>query len=367
MANKIKILHLIPRFSFGGAETLVLEYARRFDPAKYEICVVSVRPNKDNAMMKYFKEAGVQVFAISRAEHGGMWWQWGTLRKFVKDYNPDIIHSHVFSADIVGFLLHRLVLPSVKWFSTQHNVEFNTHWWRRLAWNFILPQADRVIVVSVEVKKYVSENFGVLKDKLELLPNGIALEKWLSVPDLEFMKNGELRLATIGRLETQKGHRYLIEALAQLKDLKWHWDVYGEGSLEIYLKEKIKKYGLTERVSWHGAGGNMENKIKMVDIVVQPSLWEGMSLVIMEAMSAGKMLIATTVAGEDLVTHGENGHLVPSKDSKELARVIRYYYEHAEEAKRLAHNAREYARHHFDIKNNVTGLEEIYDEVLKKS
>lgn len=366
MPEKTKILHLIPRFSFGGAENLVLEYARRFDPAKFEVRVVAVRPHKeqDSAMIKYFKDAGITVFAVSRTEHGGCWWQWGAICKFVKEYNPDIIHSHIFSGDIYGFLLRRLVVPSAKWVSTQHNVELNSFLWRRLAWNFVLPQADRVITVSEEVKKYTSENFGVLKDKLELLSNGISLEKWLAVPDLEFMKNGELRLATIGRLESQKGHRYLIDALAQLKDLKWHWDVYGEGSLDICLKEKIKKHSLADRVSWHGAGGGVDQKIKNADMVVQPSLWEGMSLVIMEAMAAGKLLIATTVAGEELVVHGESGHLVPPKDAQELARVIRYYCGHPEEAVRLAHNAREYARRHFDIKNNVAGLEEIYEEIL---
>ncbi len=366
MPEKTKILHLIPRFSFGGAENLVLEYARLFDPEKYEVKVVAVRPNKDKntAMMQYFKDVGVEVFAVSCAEHGGVWWQWGALRKFVKDYNPDIIHSHIFSGDIYGFCLRRLVAPRAKWISTQHNIELNTRWWRRLAWNMILPQADRVIAVSEEVKKYTSENFGVLKDKLELLPNGISLEKWLAVPDLKFMKNGELRLATIGRLETQKGHRYLVEALAQLKDLKWHWDIYGDGSLEIYLKEKIKKGGLQERVSWYQSGGGMDQKIKDADMIVQPSLWEGMSLVIMEAMASGKLLITTTVAGEELVVHGENGYLVPAKDVQELARTIKYYYEHADEAERLAHSARQYARTHFDLKDNLAGLEEIYGEVL---
>lgn len=366
MAKKIKILHLIPRFSFGGAENMVLEYARRFDNKKYEVRVAAVRPDEkpNSIMMQYFKGVGVEIFAVSKKKHGGIWWQWSALCKFVKDYDPDIIHSHIFSGDIYGYLLHKLIARRTKWISTQHNVEFNTRWYRRLAWNFVLPQADRVIAVSKVVYDYVYDNFGVLKDKIELIPNGINLEKWLAVPARRFMADGTMHLATIGRLEFQKGHKYLVEALAKLKDLKWRWDVYGEGSLEVYLKEKVKKYGLADRVHWHGAGGDMQDKIKEADLVVQPSLWEGMSLVVMEAMAANKMLVATTVAGHELVVHGENGHLVPIKDAPELARVIKYYYEHPAEAERLAHNARVYASTHFDFKDNMAGVEEIYEEVL---
>jgi glycosyltransferase involved in cell wall biosynthesis len=360
MTERKKILHLIPRFSFGGAEMLLLEQVRRLDRSKYEIRVAAVRDGGD--LEKYFKEAGVEIFSILPKRDGGIWWQWSALKKYVRDYNPDLIHSHIFSSDIYGLLLRRLVAPKAKWISTQHNVEFNTSWPRRLAWNFILPQADRVIAVSRAVYDYTHEYFGVLKDKIDLLPNGVVLEKWLSVPELKFMSKKKLHLATIGRLESQKGHRYLVEALSMLKDLDWHWDIYGEGSLAVYLQEKLKKYGLEKRVSWHGAEGGIEEKMKEIDIIIQPSLWEGRSLVVMEAMAAGRLLIATTEAGKELVEHGENGHLVPVKDAVELAKVIRYYSDHSTEAERLAHNARVYARDHFDLKDNVIGLEEIYDE-----
>ena len=322
--NKKKVLHLLPRFVFGGAEILVLEYARRFDRERFELRVAAVRKNGD--LEPYLKEAGVDTFAISRKRDGGLWWQWLALKKYVQAFQPDIIHSHIFSADVCAFLLKRFVMPKVKWVSTQHNVEYNTPLYRRLLWSLVLQQADKVIAVSEEVRHYAREYFGVRKDQLDFVPNGISIEKWLAVPE-GTPRSAEWRLATIGRLEYQKGHRYLVEALAKIKDLPWRWDVYGAGSLEIYLKELVKKYGLTERVHWHGAIGEMEDKIGEMDMIIQPSLWEGMSLVVMEAMAAGRLLIATQTAGKELVEHGENGHLVLEKDSAELAQVIKYYFE----------------------------------------
>lgn len=365
MVTRKKILHLLPRFVFGGAEVLVLEYARRLDRGRFELRVAAVR--KGGGLEPYLKAAGVDTFAISRQRDGGLWWQWLALKKYAQAFKPDIIHSHIFSADVCAFLLKRFVMPQVKWVSTQHNVEYDTPLYRRLLWSLVLQQADKVIAVSGEVRHYAQEYFGVRKDQVEFVPNGVAIERWLAVPEWEPKKeaNAEWRLAAIGRLEYQKGHRYLIEALAQIKDLPWRLDVYGVGSLEVYLKELVKKHGLNERVRWYGVRGDLDKKIGEVDILIQPSLWEGMSLVVMEAMAAGRLLVATQTAGAELVEHGENGHLVPVKDSAELARVIKYYFEHPEEVQRLTRNAREYACRHFDVKDNVAGVEEIYDELAR--
>jgi len=298
-----RILYLIPRFTTGGAEQLVFQYARFFQSRGYDVAVGSVVGGGEWAQK--FANLGIKTHVAQ----GKKFSSWRELKKFVREFNPEIIHSHIFSGDLAGYLLTKKN-KEITWISTQHNVEFGNSWFKRAIWRFILSSADSIVAVSENVRKYCEKTFKINAKKIKLIKNGIDLSIWLPIPAGEYKKDAVLQLATIGRLERQKGHIYLIKALAELKNENWHWHVYGAGSLTDKLKKITFKMGIQNRVTWHGVSDNLPTEFKDIDVVIQPSLWEGLSLVAMETMAAGRVLIGTPWVVTGLVENKESGLIV---------------------------------------------------------
>jgi len=363
MSNKIKILHIIPIYTTGGAERLVLHYARLLDKDKYEIHVASCVEDGE-LREKFEKLNNIHVYVGSRTKDGGRLKAYGKLWQYTKDIQPDIIHTHILAADFFGFFVKLKLGKKIKWISTQHNVEASTSTLRKILWRFILKFADSVVAVSKSVEKFTIDNFKVKKEKCELLLNGIDTENWLKVPLNKLFTHDKIQLASVGRLWEQKGHTYLLQALSKL-NFVFELHLFGDGPLRERLELEAKNLQINDNIVWHGVTPNVVDYMRDIDIVIQASLWEGLSLVVMEMMSSGRVVVATPPAGEELMVDQKTGYLVPSKNSVKLAEKLVYIVENREEAKAVALEARKVAKENFDIMKNVQGLENIYDKLAK--
>ncbi|MFA7653482.1 MAG: glycosyltransferase family 4 protein [Candidatus Magasanikbacteria bacterium] len=358
MDKKVKILHLIPRFEIGGAEKMVWHYARLMNTDNFEIAVASCV--EDGLFRKEYEKLGVRVWVGSRALMGGRLGVWRALKKFTTEWQPDIVHTHLMASDFFGYLIKKLSGRKIIWISTQHNVEFNTSFLRRLLWRFILPKADAVVAVADKVNNYCLNNFGVQAQKLYTIFNGVDLKNWLNVPSEKLFAGDKLRLATVGRLEEQKGHIYLLRALAQLPDINWSWEIFGNGSLLKLLQSEAEKFGIADKITWHGTVINVSDKLDNIDVVIQPSLWEGLCIVVIEAMASGRCVLATDPAGEELIVQNKTGLLVPPADLDALAEAIKFLYAHPEAGRLIGENARAYAQENFGIEKNIESLIGLY-------
>lgn len=353
----VKILYIIPRFTVGGAEKMVLQYARYFKARGFDIAVASAVGG--GGLEQQFRDSGIEIFVAEKKCCFNLFKNYKYLKNIKKIFKPDIIHTHVFSADVAGYLLHR----GVKWISTQHNVGAEHSRFRKLVLRFILRRAKKVIAVSPAVADFCAKELRLKAEKIALIKNGIETEKWLAVPAVDLSSGRELQLATIGRLEKQKGLIYLLRALAEVKNLSWHLHIFGAGSLQEELKQRARQLGLPDRITWHGVQSNMLAELKNIDVVIQPSLWEGMSLVIMEAMASGRLVIASTPAAEELIVHEKTGLVVLPADPHALAKALHWIYQNQEQAKVIASAGRNYAKENFNIEENMAALEKIYKNV----
>ncbi len=361
--KKIKILHIIPRFYAGGAERLVLQYASLMDKSKFEVHVASAV--EDGELRTSFEKNKTPLFVGSRKKMGGRLKVWKNLLRYIDKIQPKIIHSHLLGADIVGFLAKRKFKNKIKWIVTLHNVEHRTSFLRKLVWKIILKKADRIIAVAEPVKDFAVNNFKINKNKVTLVLNGVDLDKWSTLANKKIFQKKEINIATIGRLEEQKGHRYLLEALGNIKDLPWTYHVFGDGSLESSLKVLADRFGIADRIVWHGlVYDGLVKKVGEIDLVVQPSLWEGLSLVVMEVMSAGRCVVASSAAGDSLVENNQTGYIFPNKDIKKLSKILKYVFENNKEAAMLGKRAGEYAQQNFSLQKNVSSIEKIYHDFL---
>ncbi|MBT4153716.1 MAG: glycosyltransferase family 4 protein [Candidatus Magasanikbacteria bacterium] len=359
--RKKKILHIMPRYTTGGAERLVLLYAKKLDKKKYKVRVAST--NGGGELFAQFQQANIDAHVVDRHSLGGRRKAYHKLLEIAEEFEPDIIHSHLFGGDLLALTLKKK-MPHVKWVSTVHNVRKQESWLRRKIWGVIFTQVNNIIGVAKEVTSFLYADYGFDAGTVQTIPNGVDLAPWLKLSDKSVLSESTVRLATIGRLEEQKGHTYLLKALGTLpKEVNWTLDVYGDGSLAEPLQKEAESLGIAKKITWHGVSDQLANAYKTIDVVVQPSLWEGMSLVMMEAMGTGRLVIASQPAAVNLVKNGETGIVVPEKDSAALAAAISDVHNKKRRMKRIAAAGRVYAKEHFSAEAHVAKIEAIYEQL----
>jgi len=267
----------------------------------------------------------------------------------------------MLSADFFGYKLKKKMGGHVRWVSTMHNVETATSFLRQLLWKYILKKTDTVIAVSEKVATFTRKTFHVSYNKLITIRNGVVVDVWKNLPikALRKTKNHVLQIASVGRLWEQKGHIYLLRALPLLQE-NYMLHLFGDGPLRISLQQEAEKLGISDHIQWYGVISDVPNTIADIDIIVQPSLWEGLSLVVMEMMTAGKPVVTTPAGGDELIQHKKTGYIVPSRDPHALAVAITYISSHPKEVNTLTNDARLYALDHFDIQQNIQALTELY-------
>ncbi|MSU75690.1 MAG: glycosyltransferase [Candidatus Magasanikbacteria bacterium] len=363
MTKPQKILHIIPRLVLGGAEVLVSHYANKMDFVNYDVHVASVVAG--GSLKERFKNQNC-LWVGDTVKMGGRFGVLRKLKKYISELQPDIIHTHLLSADVAGYLAKRRLGKKIRWVVTLHNVEFNTLFLKRWLWRWILKKADAIVAVSPAVARYAQSYFAIPKEKINFIPNGIDLTPWLKLTMDNLLTTPKIRLAIIGRLEKQKGHAILFRALSQLKNTPWTLDIFGVGSLERQLRALGATLGIGERLGWRGAIQDIPAALADIDVVLQPSLWEGMSLVVMEALAAGRVVVASTAAaaGENLIVNEETGYIVDVGDYQSLGRTLRHIIDNRAEAKKVAVVGRNYAGEHFSIEKHIEKLTQLYETLV---
>lgn len=294
---------------------------------------------------------------------------WGILRSF----RPDILHCHLFRATLVGAPLARAAgVPVV--LETYHGREV----WRHglLQGRFFVDRlvshyVDRTIAVSEAAARFLREGKGIPSQKITIIPNGRDLHAF--VPGSERTKRALQQrldipssapvLGVVGRLEVQKGHRFLVEALPQVltefPDTRLL--VVGEGSLRTHLEAQISTLGLCNCVIFAGFQRDISTYLDVMDVVVLPSLHEGMPLVAIEAAAMAKPMVATAVDGTaEVIQHGITGLLVPPAAPAPLAGAILTLLQQPELARQYGQAARQRALQQFDLRRQVNATERLY-------
>ena len=173
-------------------------------------------------------------------------------------------------------------------------------------------------------------------------------------------------ILTVARLDKQKGLPTLLEAAAQVPEAVFV--LVGEGPERAALEAQCRELGLEERVIFAGFRQDIPAWLGHCNLFVLPSLYEGVPLSLLEAMAAGKPVIASAIPGNDeAVTHAETGWLVPPGDATALARAIRLLLADQVLAQRLAFAGQARARREFSSEAMMQQVEQVYTELLEKA
>lgn len=298
------------------------------------------------------------------------------LRGLIAAVKPDVIESHSNKSHL---LIRSLAAARRNrlWVALHHG---DTHTnLRQRAYNQLdrlsLRWADRVITVcQAFVPLLVSR--GVNPDRIRVLHNGASAVR--RVPEAERARlRDELGIGTseaviliVGRLSREKNQAGLIEALARLPPIAREWKLVllGTGPDLPELKRLTDTLGLAKRVLFAGFRADVAPFYAIADVLAIPSLSEGSSYVLLEAMAAGLPIVATRVGGNpEIALHEETALLVPSADATSLAGAIARVLSDQAFAARLARAGQERAMAEFSISRYMERLSSIYTEALGAS
>lgn len=232
--------------------------------------------------------------------------------------------------------------------------------------------SERLILVS----KALSLRFGWIENsgKLVVIYNAVDLEEFngfqtkSSIREEFNIDMNMMLLVCIGRIEERKGHEYLIHAMKYVDNAKLI--IIGKED-EGYFKritEIIERHGLSNRIIFTGHRKDIPSILKGIDILVFPTIsGEGFSRVVLEAMAAGKPVIATDDAGNpEAVMDGVTGYIVPVKDTKALADKINELIKDKEKRIKMGSAGRKRIEEFFTIEKNVKKIQDLYLDILEK-
>ena len=252
------------------------------------------------------------------------------IKNFLRDNQIDILHTHNYKSDIVGFWA--ALLGKAKWVATNHvwhGLDRKLRFYEALD-AFVLRFAARVVAVSDEIKDdLVAKN--IPASKIQVIDNGIDIGRFnrsRSVEklreDLDIRKEDAV-VIIVGRLSPEKGHETFLKAakdvLNKKKNVKFL--IVGDGPLGAQLRVMADQLNLNGHVVFTGVRKDMDNIYAASDLMVNASSIEGLPMTILEAMAAKVALIVTPVgAVPQVIRHGVNGVIVPTEDAQRLAKEI---------------------------------------------
>ena len=269
------------------------------------------------------------LFINSLSLIAGIFRLWQLLRKrkisVIETFTPD--------SNILGLFVARLAGVPVRIASHHGYIEGAGKLRKRVhGWMINHGYCDYLVAVSERVKMMVIKEEGVKLEKVTVIKNGIEPLRILDENTQKLVKEEigirpkDFVYLTVSRLTLQKGHTYLLDAIPIVLE-KFPDDTLflfaGEGHQQKALEKKATQLGLDEVVRFLGVRNDIPNLLSLSQVFVLPSLWEGLPLAVLEAMSVGLPVVATRVEGVDsVIIHGENGYLVLPKDIQELAAAL---------------------------------------------
>lgn len=298
----IRVALCITDLDLGGAERCLTQLAIRMDRNRFQPTVYCLGPRPDRAeasCVPTLEDAGVEVHCLG----GQTIWQFPAvlrrLRQLLTSHNTQLLQTFMFHANVLG----RMAARGAGVRATLSGIrvsERQSHWHLWLD-RMTRRRVDRWVCVSRSVADF-SIAHGLPSDKIVVIPNGIDLECYPAEPaDLAALGvPADRRVVTfVGRLESQKGVRWLIEtAPAWLAGLpECDLLVVGDGPLRGHLQNACRDLGIANRVHFAGWRPNVPEILAASSLLVLPSLWEGMPNVVLEAMASRMPVVATDVEG----------------------------------------------------------------------
>jgi glycosyltransferase involved in cell wall biosynthesis len=378
--DRISLLTFVPFFYLGGTERQVMNLAAGLDPERFDLHMAC--NGKVGELLEEVNALGVPVteYPIQSLYNIGSVQARLRLARYLRERSIEMVHSYGFYSNLFAIPAARLAGVPVVVASIRDCGETLTPLQKRVQKMFCR-MADCILANAEGVRRWLIRE-GYPARKIQVIRNGIvgpapvanARRGWLR-QELGLSPDARL-IAVCSRLNRMKGLEYFLDAAAVLAPLQpdvrflivggngHRTDGTYQGELERYAASR----GLEDRVIFTGFRTDVARMLPEIDISVLPSLSEGLSNSLLEAMAAGVPVIATKVGGTpELVEDGETGLLVPPRDSVALGQAMTLLLEHPETARRIGEAGRSDVTARFSIDRMVHDTQSLYVKLLGSS
>lgn len=364
----MKIVQVITRMdTIGGAQVHVRDLSNRLVAEGYEVSIITGE-KLDSSLdidqnITYF-----QSLSLKRAVHP--YYDVRAIfevRRLLKEHRPDLVATHSSKAGLIGRIAAKsLGIPTV----------FTAHGWaftegisseKRMAYitieKILGKITDRVITVSNYDRELAISNEVLPSHKINTVHNGvIPLKKTLFT---ENKANDFINILMVARFDKPKKQLDLIQACEKLKNLPWELSFVGDGTQLSEVQHYVQIHQLQERVRFYGAMKSIESPLKVSQIFVLLSDYEGLPLSILEAMQAGLPIIASDVGGvKEAVIDEENGFLIPKQNQEILLERLTQLLTDASLREQMGKRSREFFNEQFTFENMYFQTKNVYHNVV---
>jgi len=359
----MRILHLISSGGYFGAENMLVNLAKGLHELGLR-CVIGVFENSSDPHTEVAERArknSLPVILIpckGRLDGTAV----RTLLSHIRNNQIDIVHTHGYKASFYAWLAGRnLRIPLV---ATCHNWTRATIPLRLYAFVdlLVLKRFRRVVAVSLEIAKAL-QIAGISPERILVIPNGVDVLNTY-VPHDDKPEHNQITVGAVGRLVEAKGFQYLLEAGALLlpKFPFVNFYIVGSGPFRPELERLSQNLGIQSHVTFAGEQEDMASAYSAMDIFVLPSLNEGMPMTVLEAMAAGKPVVASAVGGiPRIVTSGDTGLLVKPGSVDSLRDALTRLIEDTALRIALANRARAHVSQTYSLAHMAKKYADLYE------
>jgi glycosyltransferase involved in cell wall biosynthesis len=354
----MRVLQVIDSLRIGGAEVLVRDLAPRFVQHGVE-CEVLVLLRSSSSLEIALQHAGVKILDTGQVPLYSVR-QIPALARRMRGF--DLVHVHLFPAQLWTVLA--AVQSGCTLVTTEHNTwNARRRWWYRPADLWMYSRFRQIACNSDATAEELVRWSPNVKEKLQVIPNGIPLEVFANArpANLLGLGAGMTKAVFVGRFEPQKDHATLLRGLALAPGV--HLFLLGDGPLRSRLEQMARDLDIGDRVTFAGFRNDVPEMLKACDIYVHCTTSDGFGIAACEAMAAGLPVIASDVPGLAQVVEGA-GVIVPVGDHLRLARELNTLAGSAEKRARLSEASCRRARD-FSIERTVELYIQMYEGVLQ--
>jgi glycosyltransferase involved in cell wall biosynthesis len=362
------VIHVVLTLTPGGTERLVIELCTRL---KYVVRPVVCCLDESGVWSNKLTDQGIPVHALERRPgfHPSLAWR---VARLARRYRASVLHCHHYSPFVYGVLAGRLARDLSLVFTEHGRLSDAPPSVKRRVMNPILGSLPaRLFAVSADLKRHmVAEGFA--ERRIHVLHNGIDVGLRPSTADRERARHGlglvpdEFVCGTVGRLDPVKHLTMLVEAHAALRSTgaSVHLVVVGGGAEQGALEQLVRRWGTADTVRFIGHRDDVRNLLPALDVYVNCSLHEGISLTILEAMAAALPVIATRVGGNpEVVVDGETGLLVSTRATESLTQALVILMRDAGKRQQMGDAGRRRVERAFDITQMVGEYRREYERL----
>lgn len=372
-STRLNILHLRASNFYGGPERQLHFHAIQARTYNYGITIGSfLEAGKTPELLEIAARDSIDTFCLD-VKSGYDLRAVNRLRRYLRSRDTDALCTHDYRSQVVGFFARRGT--RAKWISfsrgfTAENLKVRLYQWiERLVVRF----ADHIVAVSESQKRKLLD-LGIPDSKITVIHNAIDSGVLEDVDPVDLRREFKLPRETVicvaaGRFSSEKGQLYLVRAAANAirSNPRLRFILYGDGPDLERTRATVRELELGEKVICPGFEKKILGCIKGADILINPSLSEGLPNVVLEAMSLGVPVIATSVGGvPEMIDPGKSGVLVPPGDEAALAQAINDLVEHWPLKDKIVENARTTVREKFSFENQTLRLSRVYELVSGK-